>query len=418
MKAVQLRKSIGRYLLVKALGRRFPALVTSSLGLVAMREVPPLKLPSPQWVRVRPKLSGICGSDLAVITAKSSLLLSPLTSTPFTFGHEVVGEVVEVGDAVTQVKVGDRVVIEPALCCFVRELNPPCSRCAEGNYACCERLTEGVIGAGVQTGYCRDTGGGWGEELVAHEWQLFRVPENLSDEETVLVEPFSCALHAVLRAWKAAERPPQTALVLGCGTMGLLTIAALRAVERAAQRTPMRLVAMAKYPHQHDWAKRLGADEVVPTGGESYRVLQRLCDAQLFQPELGKPTVLGGFDVVFDCVGSQNSLDDAVRWAKANGVVVVVGMPAEPKVSWASLWFKELRVLGAYAYGVEEWQGKRVRTFALALELLQQGAASLKGLVTHRFPLTQWRQAIQTALQAGRHRAIKVVLENPSAGNA
>jgi threonine dehydrogenase-like Zn-dependent dehydrogenase len=67
---------------------------------------------------------------------------------------------------------------------------------------------------------------------------------------------------------------------------------------------------------------------------------------------------------------------------------------------------------------VEEWQGKRVRTFALALELLQQGAASLKGLVTHRFPLTQWRAAIQTALQAGRNRAIKVVLENASVGNS
>ena len=96
-------------------------------------------------------------------------------------------------------------------------------------------------------------------------------------------------------------------------------------------------------------------------------------------------------------------------------------MPAQPKVSWASLWFKELRVLGAYAYGVEEWQGKRVRTFALALDLLEGGFVSLRGLVTHRFPLTQWRQAVQTALQAGRRCAIKVVLENlatsPSLGS-
>ena len=174
----------------------------------------------------------------------------------------------------------------------------------------------------------------------------------------------------------------------------------------------MRLVAMAKYLHQSEWAKRLGADEIVPTSGDSYRALQRLCGAQLFQPELGKPTVLGGFDVVFDCVGSQSSLDDAVRWARADGVVVVVGMPAEPKVSWASLWFKELRVLGAYAYGMEDWQGKRVRTFELASEFLRQRVVSLKGLVTHRFPLDQWRTAVQTALQAGRHHAIKVVLEN------
>ncbi len=200
--------------------------------------------------------------------------------------------------------------------------------------------------------------------------------------------------------------------------MGLLTIAAMRAVEKVTQRAAIYLVAMAKYPHQRDWAKRLGADEVMPAGGESYRRLQRLCGARLLQPELGKPTVLGGFDVVFDCVGSQSSLDDAVRWARSNGTVVVVGMPAEPKVSWASLWFKELRVLGAYAYGVEDWQGKGVRTFELALEFLQQKVVSLKGLVTHRFSLDQWRTAIQTALHAGQHRAIKVVLENLSAGSA
>ncbi|GBC99861.1 Sorbitol dehydrogenase [bacterium HR17] len=409
MRGVQLRKSVWRYLTVRMLGRRLPTVCTSPLGLLALREMPPLRLPSPNWVRLRPRLSGICGSDLAVITAKSSLLLSPVTSVPFTFGHEIVADVVEVGAAVTRVQVGDRVVVEPALSCFVRELHPPCPQCAEGNYACCERLTDGVIGAGVQTGYCRDTGGGWGDELVAHEWQLFRVPAALRDEEAVLVEPFSCALHAVLRALAVAEAP-KMALVVGCGTIGLLTIAALRAVERATGRTPLRLFAVAKYPHQQEWAQRLGADTVVPAGRGCYRALQNLTGARLFYPEQGKPTVLGGVDIVFDCVGSQSSLDDAVRWTRAQGVVVVVGMPAEPKVSWASLWFKELRVLGAYAYGVERWSGERVRTFDIALTLLRQGAVNLQGLVTHRFPLEQWQRAVQTALQAGHTGAVKVTL--------
>lgn len=413
MRAVRFRKSAFRYGVVKLLGHLSPALLTSPLGLVALQEVEPPKLPSPYWVRVRPLLCGICGSDLAVITAKSSLLLSPLTSTPFTFGHEIVGEVLEVGSAVTKVRIGDRVVVEPALSCFVREIEPPCPRCAEGNYACCERLTEGVISAGVQTGYCRDTGGGWSEQLVAHEWQLFPVPDEMSDDEAVLLEPFSCALHAVLRAFRFfdfALPPSPSALIIGCGSIGLLTVAALRAMERALKREPMRLFAAAKYPHQREWALRLGADEVMPTGLSGYEILQERTKARLFQPELGKPTVLGGVDLVFDCVGSQSSLDDAVRWARANGVVIVVGMPAEPKVSWASVWFKETRVVGAYAYGIEEWQGERLRTFELALRLWRDGLVSLKGLVTHRFPLTQWRQAIQTALHAGRKGAIKVVL--------
>ncbi len=409
MRAVQFRKSVWRFIAVKLLGNWLP-IATSPLGMVVLRDVEPPKLPSPHWVRIRPLLSGICGSDLAVITAENSLLLSPLTSTPFTFGHEIVGEVVEVGNAVKKVRIGDRVVIEPALSCFVREIEPLCPRCAEGNYACCERLTDGVINAGVQTGYCRDTGGGWSDELVAHEWQLFSVPDELDDDVAVLTEPFSCALHAVLRAITSSATEPRTVLVLGCGTMGLLTIVALRVLELSLNKSPSQIVAVAKYPHQKDWAIKLGANKVVSKDNQTYKQLIDLTNAKVLQPELGKPTVLGGFDIVFDCVGSEGSLEDAVRWTRANGVLAVVGMPSEPKVNWTSIWFKEIRVVGTYAYGVEDWQGMKVRTFELALQLLKGNPSLFKGFVTHRFPLIQWRQAVQTALHAGRLGAIKVTL--------
>jgi Threonine dehydrogenase and related Zn-dependent dehydrogenases len=220
MRAVQFRKSVLRFAIVKTLGKWLPKVMTSPLGMVALREVESLKLPSPRWVRIRPRLCGICGSDTAVITAKSSLLLSPLTSVPFTFGHEIVGEVIEVGSGVSKVRVGDRVVVEPALSCFVREIEPPCPRCSEGNYACCERVTEGIISAGIQTGYCRDTGGGWSDELVAHEWQLFKVPDELDDEIAVLTEPFSCALHSVLKAIQCFQSEPKRALSLAAGQLG------------------------------------------------------------------------------------------------------------------------------------------------------------------------------------------------------
>jgi threonine dehydrogenase-like Zn-dependent dehydrogenase len=410
MRAVQFRKSVLRFAIVKTLGKWLPKVMTSPLGMVALREVESLKLPSPRWVRIRPRLCGICGSDTAVITAKSSLLLSPLTSVPFTFGHEIVGEVIEVGSGVSKVRVGDRVVVEPALSCFVREIEPPCPRCSEGNYACCERVTEGIISAGIQTGYCRDTGGGWSDELVAHEWQLFKVPDELDDEIAVLTEPFSCALHSALKAIQCFQSEPKTSLVIGCGTIGLLTIAALRVLERASGREPLHLVAIAKYPHQRDWALKLGANEVVNASERVYEKLAELTGAKLFRPELGKPTVLGGFDIVFDCVGSENSLEDAVRWTRANGVLAVVGMPAEPKVNWTSIWFKELKVIGTYAYGVEVWQGERVRTFELALGLLKENASLLKGFVTHKFPLSQWQQAVQTAIHPGHHKAIKVTM--------
>jgi threonine dehydrogenase-like Zn-dependent dehydrogenase len=158
----------------------------------------------------------------------------------------------------------------------------------------------------------------------------------------------------------------------------------------------------------------LGANEVVDASERVYEKLAKLTGAKLFRPELGKPTVLGGFDIVFDCVGSENSLEDAVRWTRANGVLAVVGMPAEPKVNWTSIWFKELKVIGTYAYGVEVWQGERVRTFELALGLLKENASLLKGFVTHKFPLSQWQQAVQTAIHAGHHKAVKVTMHPKS----
>src|SRR5439155_6091085 len=205
--------------------------------------------------------------------------------------------------------------------------------------------------------------------------------DGLPDDAAVMAEPFSCALHGALRATPQAT---ETVLVLGCGTMGLLTIAALRAID-----APCRIVALAKHPHQQELAKQLGADEILPAGRGQYDALCRRTGATMHQPEIGQPTVLGGFDLVFDCVGSARSLDDALRFTKARGRTVLVGMPAIPKtVDWTTIWFKELNVMGVYAYGVEEFRGERVRTFELALRFLHQEKVDLKPLVTHRFALT------------------------------
>lgn len=405
MLAVQCVKSIPAWLLLKGLGHRFPRLCTSRLSLTRLREVLEPRLPTPRWVRVLPLLSGVCGSDLAAITAAGSPFFAPLTSFPFTFGHEVVGTVVETGTEVRRFRVSDRVVVEPALHCEVRGLAPACAACLRGAYANCVNVTAGDISAGVQTGYCRDTGGGWSSSLVAHEVQLHRVPDSLSNEAAVLVEPFSCALHAVLRA--KSQAAAAAALVVGAGTMGLLTIAALRAVD-----APGLIIAWAKHPHQQELARRLGADAIIPVARDSYDQLCKRSGATMHRPEIGGPTVLGGFDVVFDCVGSARSLDDAVRFTRARGTTILVGMPGIPKtVDWTTIWFKELDVRGAYAYGIEDFNGERLRTFELALRLLEQRRVDLAPLVTHRYRLGEYRQAIRTALLTGEHRSVKTVFD-------
>jgi threonine dehydrogenase-like Zn-dependent dehydrogenase len=196
-------------------------------------------------------------------------------------------------------------------------------------------------------------------------------------------------------------------LVFGCGTMGLLVIAALRALQLSAH-----VVALAKHPHQQEQARRLGADDVVVPGKGAREWLCKSTGATLHFPEIGPPTVLGGFDVVFDCVGSPRSLDESLRFTAARGSTLLVGMPAVPKtVDWTTIWYKELQVKGTYTYGFEDVAGERLRTFALALRLLEQGHVDLRPLVTHRFPLHDYRLALQTALRTGPARAIKTVFD-------
>ena len=171
MKTLQYRRSITRYALLKLLGQRFPGICNSRVSPVALRDIPEPELPTPQWARVAPKLAGICGSDIATLCAKGSPYLAPITSMPFVLGHEVVGVVTEIGAEVERVKVGDRVVLHPALGCKVRGIDPPCAACREGKEALCRNVTTGDISAGIQTGYCRDTGGAFSESFVAHESQ-------------------------------------------------------------------------------------------------------------------------------------------------------------------------------------------------------------------------------------------------------
>jgi len=115
---------------------------------------------------------------------------------------------------------------------------------------------------------------------------------------------------------------------------------------------------------------------------------------------------------VFECVGAEATLDDALRFTRQRGRMVLVGMPAIPRsVDWTTLWFKELQVFGSYAYGLETFRGEQMPTFQVALRLLQERRVNLEGLVSHRFPLPRYREALRTALGKGSTQAVKVVFD-------
>jgi threonine dehydrogenase-like Zn-dependent dehydrogenase len=372
---------------VRAAGGR-PDVATSALSMLHLGDVAVPELPARDWVRVMPTLSGICGSDLAAIGGHASLYLDPLTSYPFVPGHEVVGTLED----------GTRVVIEPALGCAVRGIEPLCPRCAEGRPGLCYNVTEGPIEVGLQTGYCADTGGGWGEVLVAHPSQLHAVPQSLLDEAAVLIEPFACCVHAALRGGAGKD---DIVVVSGAGTIGLLTIAAIKLFT-----PPRRLIAIAKHPTQRDLARKLGADQVISPSEVFQRI--RFATGARRLDGMNRSLLLGGADITFECVGRADSLNDAVRFTREGGTVVAVGMPGEEKVDWAPIWQRELTIMGAYAYGAEA-KKKGKRTFHLALEAAPE--VHLETLTGPLFGLGEYRDAIAYAMSAGKLGAVKVAFD-------
>jgi len=404
MQALQFVQSVPRYGVTKALGRLARSAYWSRIGCLQLRDVPEPRLPTPEWVRIATRYGGICGSDLGVIQLHASTTTSAITSFPFTLGHENVGVIAEVGKSVDGLAVGQRVVVNPLLGCEARGFRNLCPACAAGQPNLCLRFHQGTVSPGTMIGFCRDTGGSWSPSFVAHRSQVIPVPETLSDEEAVLAEPFAVALHAVLRN---QPRDDQTVLVLGGGVIGLLTVAALRAIGSRA-----RLLVTARYPVQAEAAARLGADIVLRTRGraELYRQVAQLTGAEVLKPVIGRPLVQGGVDIVFECVGSGRTIDDALRLARAGGRVVLVGLAATPRgVDWTPTWLHEIEIRGAMAYAVEQFRDERIDAVRLAVRLMAEKAVELKPLVTHRFALGEYQKALATVTSKGASGAIKAV---------
>jgi threonine dehydrogenase-like Zn-dependent dehydrogenase len=401
---LELYRSVPRYVAARAVGKRAPGLLSGPLAPIRLVNRSDPKIPGEGWGTIRPLLSGICGSDLALLAGKSSFYFSPLVSMPFVPGHEVVAEVVD--EDIGDLKVGTRVVLDPVLSCAARGLEP-CEACASGQTGRCTGVTQGHLSAGLQTGYCGDTGGGWAGRMIAHRSQLHAVPDGVADETAVLIEPLATAIHTALRG---EVQTGDQVVIVGAGAIGTLTLVALRAFAK-----PERITVVAKHPRQRETMLRLGADEVVSSNSEAVSALRRSTHALRLKPERGSAFLLGGADVAFDCAGSRSSLDLALRTARAGGRVVLSGIPTEG-VDLTPVWFRELEVVGAYTSGVERPVGRQKtgrHSFDHAMELAK--TAPLGGLVGAKYPLLSWREALDHAMSAGRLGTVKVAFD-PTGG--
>ena len=394
MKALQFSRNIPRYAAARVAAGFTPG-GGASVGPLRLADLDPPTPPGPDWVRVRPRLSGICGSDLATVDGRSARYFEPLVSFPFVPGHEVVGDLDD----------GTRVVLEPVLGCVSRNIAPTCTPCSDGMLGNCEHVSFGDLEPGIQTGSCHDTGGGWATAFCAHPSQLHTVPDDLSDEAAVIVEPAACGLHAALLAGVPDDG---TVVVLGAGTLGLLTLASLR-----AHTAPRTIIATARYPDQRRLAADLGADLVIAPD-EVRRAVRRVTGSRAItrggSHDGSVHSLSGGADVVVDCVGSSSSLTDAMAVTRPRGRIVLVGMPASVNLELTPLWHRELELVGAYTYGTETLaDGTTARTFDLAFDLVRR--YDLGRLVSATYPLRRYRDAIQHAAAAGRRGAVKVAFD-------
>lgn len=407
MKALQMTDSIPRYGLSKAGARLRDDVYWGPLGCLRYRDVEPPRLPNDEWVRVRTRYGGICGSDLGTITLHASTSTTVFTSFPFTLGHENVGYVSELGAEVSGFDVGQRVVVNPLLPCATRGFaDDPCGPCRRGDVNLCQRFYQGTLAPGMLTGFCRDTGGSWSSEFIAHRSQLLAVPETLTDEEALLAEPFAVSLHAVLRNLPG---PDDTVLVIGGGIIGLCAIAALRGLGVRA-----RIVALVRHEFQANAARRLGADVVLGrTRGNALQTkLLKVLGGVALKPVLGPEVIVGGADVVFDCVGTTTSLTDALRYAGSGGRIALIGLAGVPEdIDWTPVWLNELSINGAFTYAQEEFEGETLSTMDLGLRLMAERKVDLGDLVTHRFTLDEYREALTTVTSKRESNVVKAVFE-------
>lgn len=366
------------------------------VGPLKLTDVDELEPPTDEWVRFRPRLAGICGSDLATIDGRSSPYFEPIVSFPFTPGHEVVGELDD----------GTRAVLVPVLHCAIRGVDPVCPSCATGCTHHCERIAFGHLDPALQSGFCRQTGGGWSTAMVAHPDQLVPVPDAMTDEAAVLVEPTACAVHAAHAVRASRAGTDGTVAIIGAGTLGLTTLAALRHLDGTAGGDAGRtIIATAKHPEQKRLATSLGATRTVAPAELPRAVRSATASLVMASDDAtagaAAGQLTGGVPTVVDCVGSSESLAQALKVVAPGGDVIVVGMPGHTTLDLTPLWHRETGLRGCYAYTRAD--------FATAIDVVQ--AADLGRLLSAAYPLDRHREAIAHAAAAGSRGAVKVAFD-------
>ena len=368
------------------------------------------ELPSAAWARVAVTVGGICGSDLHLFahnTGPSPTLMGMSGAFPFVLGHEIAGTVVEAG-ADCPVAIGTRVALDPCLPCAARAIDPPCANCARGWTSSCLNLDSRIVSGGRSLGFTAGLGGGWAEQVLAHRSMLHPIPDAVADRGATLYEPVSIACHGLLRA---PPRDGDPVLIVGAGVIGLASLAALKGLFPAS---PVTVVA--RHEHQAEAAAACGADHVVRGDAANGHVeeLARISGARVVGRK-SNVMLMGGFPYVVEAVGAPASVTEALRAVAHRGTVLLLGAAGVSEVDLTPIWYKEAALVGSIDHTVDAGAapglagGPDRHSVDRALDILAAGLLPDAVVVTHEFALENYRDAVETAIDRGNARAIKVV---------
>lgn len=328
-------------------------------GEVTIRQVDVPKV-EPNQIKVKMKRIGICGSDIHVFHGKH-----PYTSYPVVQGHEVSAEVVELGSDVTSLEIGDKVTIQPQVVCG------KCYPCTHGMYNACEELK--VMGF--------QTTGMASEYFVTEADKAIKLPKNMSYDEGALIEPIAVAVHAIRRYSDIAGKK---VLVLGGGPIG-------------------NLVAQV--------SKAMGASKVLVSEQSAARLdIANGCTIQTVNPKKDDlyDNIIKHFgsdkaDVIFECVGINATMKQAIEYSRKGSDIVVVGVFADlGTINMGLIQDKELRLIGSAMYRVED--------YIKAVELVNENLLCLKPLITHRIKFDDFQKAYET-IEFNKDKAMKVMVD-------
>lgn len=330
--------------------------VFESVGKLALQEKEMPNLTSDHDVKIKVEAASICGTDVHI--------LSDPPGHPATLGiiqgHEFVGEVVEIGSAVTNINIGDRAIVDPTITCGA------CYYCQIGQQNVCENSS--TIGIYLN--------GGWASYSVVPARNVYKISRKVPPEIAVFAEPLSCVING---SEKVNIQPGDSVVILGAGPMGQLFTQVLK----AAGASNIICVDLSEY--RLHYSKKSGATHIInPENQDVLAVVKEVTDV--------------GADVVIDCVGVL--LNQSMELVRKGGQILLVGMNehAKPAIKQYELTRNEITVKGTYI---------QKKDFPKVIKILEANLLNLEDLITHQLSLNNLQEGIEIMKKG---EAIKIIV--------